>query len=294
MKARMLTLVWGKKYVDWFERACVHSLERPDNLAALKEYVEGWDIATHPDDKDMVKDIASRLGIPIEFHLDQMAEGYGVALQKVLIEAMQRCLERKIGLLLAPPDTIFGECTIRTLCTLGQIPGLCISVAHPRVTPSILDIPWRDDTNAHLVAAAFRHPHRTWVEADARRLKTNTFAGGVSWKPIGNRMYAVTHMLPTVYYAQFHETDLAWWGAQTKVNVWDHAWPSKLVAEARHRLVGSSDAAMIVELTQEFGNIPPCTMADPLEPDKHWGRAAHNIFNKNGIIIFRAEEPTDA
>ena len=72
MKARLLTIVWGQPYIDWFDRACVASLEQPSNLKALRENVAVWDIVTKPEDQDVVKDIASRLGLNMEFRLDEM------------------------------------------------------------------------------------------------------------------------------------------------------------------------------------------------------------------------------
>lgn len=292
-KARMLTLVWGQPYIDWFERACVQSLEKPQNLSALQEGVSVWDISTRPEDKSVVKDIATRLNIPIEFHLDPMGtpDQHGEILQRELISAMKRCQPSDEALLLIPPDSIFGDGTIRTLCVLGQPRHVCIAVPHVRVKPSILNIPWRANSNANLVAATWQNLHRTWIECDTSRKMTNTYAGGCCWTKISDGLYGVSHRLPTTYYARFNDTDLIWWDAQVKINVWDHAWPSKTVAETRHRLVSSSDAAFIAEVTPDFSNIPPCTPCDPEEPDKYWGRAAHHMFNRNSISIFRAETP---
>lgn len=297
MKARLLTIVWGQPYIDWFDRACVASLEQPSNLKALRENVAVWDIVTKPEDQDVVKDIASRLGLNMEFRLDEMTtQGVltsGDILQRELITEMHLCFKNTQAFMLIPPDSIFGEGTIETLCVLGKPRGVCIAVPHVRVKPAILDISWRMKSNAHLVAAAWQQLHRTWVESDASRKQTNTYSGGCSWRKIRDGLYAVTHLLPTIYYAQFHESDIGWWNAQIRINVWDHAWPSKVVAELRQRVVGSSDAAFIAEITPEFGNIPPCQLSDPEEPDKYWGKAAHQIFNRNSINIFRAADVSD-
>lgn len=286
----MLTIVWNGRYIDWFDRACVSSLELPKNKKALQENVEVWDIVTTEGDKRAVEQISVRMGIETKFHIADVAGKYGDVLQREIINEMHRC-KSEFAMIMAPPDSIFGDGTMQTLCLLGQPRGRCISVPHVRVKPTILDLPWRANSNANLVAAAYMHLHRTWVESDASRKHTNTYAGGCSWSQIGENLYAVTHMLPTTYYAQFNETDFLWWAGQEKINVWDHAWPSKTVAELRHRVVGSSDAAFIAEVTQEFQNIPPCTLKDPEEPDKHWGRAAHHVFNRNAVCIFRGEVP---
>lgn len=292
-KARMLTLVWGQPYVDWFDRACVQSLELPRNKKALQEGVSVWDICTRPDNQDLVKDIAGRLELNIEFHLDPMGtpDQHGDILQRALMAQMHRCIAANEGLILTPPDSIFGDGTMENLIALGQPREVCISVPHVRVRPTILDIPWRANSNANLVAASWKHLHRTWVESDGSRKMTNTYSGGCSWRKISENTYAVCHRIPTTYYANFNDSDPIWWKGVDKINVWDHAWPSKTVAETRHRMVGSSDACFIAEVTPEFANIPPCTPNDSGEPDKYWGRAAHHMFNRNSINIFRAETP---
>ena len=296
MKARMLTIVWGPQHLDWFERACVASLGQRDNFAALAEHVRTWDIVTQSSDAAAVQEIASRLQLPVELHTDQSLGGSpGMTLQREIMAQMMRCLDDQSALFMAPPDSIFGDGTVQSVFAIGQPKAVCVAVPHVRVTPQILKEPAPGRTNAALVAASWRHLHRTWIEAEATREQTNTWAGGVSWRKVGADLYAVTHRLPTVYLAQFDQTDLQWWTtwqAQRGLNgAWDHFWPSKLVAESRQRVVGSSDAAFIAEVTPEFGNIPPCSASDPEEPDKCWGQGAHFVINRNVMAFFRAELP---
>lgn len=291
MKARLLTLVWGDRHIDWFNRACVSSLCKPKNIASLKDIVSKWDIVTRDVDVEKIGSIAARLGLEIEFHTDSdLSVQSNEALQRELFNQMRRCFEAKEAMILAPPDSIFGDGSIASICAVGSRKGVCVAVPHVRVTPRILDEQYCSASNAKLVEASWRHLHRTWVEADAARELTNTYAGGVSWHQIVPGLYAVTHLLPTVYYANFIETDLQWWSALKAIGSWDHHWPSKLVAEKRQRVIGSSDAAFIAEVTPEFANIPGCTPSDPEEPDNFWGgKAAHPIFNRNHVSFFRAE-----
>lgn len=290
---RLLTLVWGQPYLDWLDRALVHSLDKPRNKAALTENVVAWDIYTTDGDVPIIKDISARLGLPVEFHTDAMGakHDHGKFLQRTLIDQMKRCYENKQAMIMAPPDSIFGDGSIESLCVLGRPKHVCISVPHVRVKPSILEVPNRANSNALLVGAAWPRLHRTWVECDTSRKVSNTYSGGCAWTKIHDGLYAVVHRLPTTYYAEFNDTDMVWWENQVKLNVWDHSWPSKTVAELRHRCIGSSDAAFIAEVTPEFANVPPCTPVDPEEPDKYWGRAAHHVFQRNHFSIFRAETP---
>jgi hypothetical protein len=289
---RLLTIAWGDRYVEWFERACVASLALPKNIAALHEHVAIWDIATRPEDQPRLAKIADRLDLSFQFHDCAHTLDHGPALQGGLKDVMRRCLADSTALFLAPPDTIFGDGSVEHIINAASARDICIAVPHVRAHPKILQEPDFAKTNARLVALAWKHLHRTWRECDATRTHTNTFSGGTSWRKIGDGMYAVTHYLPTVYLAKFMENDLEWFEACKKCDAWDHAWPSKLVAEGRQRVIGSSDAAFMVELTPEFDNIPRVTLSDPDEPDKHWGYmagAAHNVFARNVLSIFRAE-----
>lgn len=294
MKARMLTIVWGPQHLDWFERACVASLAQPRNRAAIQEHVETWAIVTQPGDVEEVERIAGRLGVPIELHTEQPLGGpSGETLQREIMAEMARCIAGGYALLMAPPDSMFGEGSIQSIFAIGEPKAICVAVPHVRVLPAILSDPAPARSNGALVAASWRHLHRTWLEAEAHREQTNAWAGGVSWREAGPGLYAVTHRLPTVYLAKFDQSDLAWWEAwQAKQGLngaWDHFWPSKLVAESRQRVVGSSDAAFIAEITPEFGNIPPCSPNDLDEPDKYWGRGAHFVINRYLVAVFRAE-----
>lgn len=289
MKARLLTIVWGEKHIDWFERACLASLALPANLAALRHHCECWDIVTSPEDQARLTALALPLWLPLKFHEADFSADHGDVLQLSIIKAMERCRDDDLALFIAPPDTIFGDGSIGSICAVGQPRHTCVAVPHVRVLPRLLETADCARSNAALVAAAWRNLHRTWVECDVERDTTNSFYGGTSWQRIGPGLYGVTHLLPTVYLAHFNETDIGWWHAQTKSGAWDHRWPSKLVAEARQRVIGSSDAAFMVELTDEFANVPPVTRNDLDTPAKYWGQAAHNVMNFNGLCVFRAE-----
>lgn len=294
MKSRLLTIVWGKKHLSWFNRFCVASLAQPLNAAALRANVDVWDIVTKPEDALPAKLLADRLQLPVQVHaLTQATVHPGEILQLELMNAMARCIEGKQALMIAPPDSIFADGTIDGLLAVGAPDLICVAVPHVRVTTNIEREADYAASPAALVGASWRHLHRTWVEAEATRKMTNTYAGGVSWRRIREGLYAVQHRLPTVYYAKLDITDLQWWQAwqakDNRVGAWDHFWPSKLVAEERQRVIGCSDAGFIAEVTPEFANIPPVNAADLGEPDKCWGHGAHFLFNRCISAIFRAE-----
>lgn len=292
MKARMLSIVWGERHLDWFSRACVASLARPDNITAIHREVEVWDIVTRAEDAEAARNIARHLGVKTVLHVEPRLINHGEILQLEIMQAMRRCLAGNQSLLMAPPDTIFADGTISSIFAIGRPEYVCVLVPHARVLPSILLEPDAAMSCGSLVEAAWRNLHRTWVEADATLEFTNTYAGGVSWRTVGEGLYAVQHRLPTVYLAKFSPSDLEWWEAwqakDNRVGAWDHFWPSKLVAEERQRVVGSSDGGFLVEVTDEFTNIPPVRENDPRRPDECWGSGAHFLTNRSIVSVFRA------
>ena len=188
----------------------------------------------------------------------------------------------------APPDTIFGNGTIAAICDVGRLPGICVAVPHVRVNAGALPaLAGREWSNSELVDFAWQNLHRTWSDADARLGNTNSYLGGVSWHQLRKGLYAVTHRLPTCYLANIDASDVEWFGRQWETGTYDHTWPATLVKKQRQRVIASSDAAFIAELTRENENIPICQPTDPNEPDKFWRDLEHNFVARSQVTIFR-------
>ncbi len=288
MKARALTIVWGERHLDWFERALVASLAEAGNARLLQGMLAGWDIVTRQADFQRVLAIAGRLDLRLDLHIEDTSPAPEEILQRELVAQMKRCIASQTSLLLLPPDSLFGDGTIEALFKVGEPERVCVAVPHVRVTPRILEDRCAQ-SNARLVKAAWANLHRTWTEAETGREADNSFIGGVSWRRIRDGVYAVSHKLPTIYLAKVDASDVEWFENYKTIGAWDHAWPSKVAMEQRQRTIGSSDAAFIAEVTPEFSNIPHCKKADPAEPDKYWSDKAHNFVNRNMVAIFREE-----
>jgi hypothetical protein len=288
MKMRLFTLCWGEPYCSWFEDALAASLLWPSNNASVREHSQEWNIYTRDQDRDRLRATAERIGVPIQFHPFAVNNSSGETLQPALFDHMRNCLQDASAAFIAPPDTIFGEGSVAAICEVGRSPGICVAVPHVRVNAGALPaIAGRPMPNAELVDFAFKNLHKTWADADAALPNTNSFLGGVSWRQLRKGVYAVTHRLPTCYLANIDASDVDWFSRQWETGTWDHTWPAKIVKEQRQRLIASSDAAFIVELTRENENIPPVAVTDPAAPDKFWRDLEHNYVNRNTVAIFR-------
>ena len=300
---RIFTAVWGQQHLEWFENGLVRSLGWPQNKASIQHAV--WSIFAMPSDMDRAKEIASRI-LPadkIETHnLISLLQGSLPTAQsflfRALMSAMHECLGDGSQFLMAPPDTVFSEGSIQTLIEVGHPQGTCVAVAHPRVHPSLLtEINDKEPlAGGHMCRLSFlqENLHRTWVDAEVGREMVNSYIAGVSWRRINPSIIAVSHRLPTVYLANFTAADLTYFmhpkrGRPQSFGYWDHDWPSELTNHGRQRVIGSSDAAFVVEITKPQDNIPPVRHANEFDPTAFCRQESHNLHNLNALVIFRPE-----
>ncbi len=230
----------------------------------------------------------------------------GVILLNGIRDQIAYSIQRNSKMLLAPPDTIFGDGTIPNLIDLGTGPKTCVSVAHSRVLPGILEeidvlgATRGGISNPQLVTMAFEHAHDSWKFADVSHPKNNSYIGGIAWRELEKGLYSVTHRLPTPYFCDFTQGDYDFFWGQVSFGGWDHRWPAEnLIRQQRQRYVGSSDACFIVEVTEWDKNVPP-DVSDQArkqldyarvsgELDQYWNGHFHNEINRQTSVIFRGE-----
>lgn len=310
----IFTMVWSAYHVDLFKRACFRSLNWPKNVESLQG--RDWYVYTKREHEAEIVQLFE--GRPFNLKLIFIEDSIrvagcgfiktsqcdnGVLLLDGLRKQIYHSISNKSKLLLAPPDTIFGDGTISNLISIGAQPGTCVSVCHSRVLPEIIeDLEYLVSTrgainNANLVTMAFKHAHKSWSFAEVGHEKNNSFIGGISWKELSTGLYSVCHRLPTVYFADFLENDWDFFWSQVSFGGWDHRWPAEnLIRQERQRIVGSSDACMIVEITEADKNVPPDPNPEILkrilangESDAFWNSHYHNGINRQTSVVFRGE-----
>lgn len=292
-RLRVFSIVFGDTYTDWFERGCIRSLMWPRNATALRE-AEFWDIWTMPADKDRVVAAAERSEVPLRVRmLEPFEEHDGTArkerLKLSLTTEMRECRDTGAFLWIAP-DSIFGDGTIPSILNIGVVPGICVATAPMRVlAPGFIEAMGDGPlSNAELVKLSFERMHRSFSEADASRATSNSYESGVSWRKIGDGLYAITHRKHSSYLMQPTSGESKWFEQMNKFGAYDHSFPKLIVASERQRVIGSSDAAFVAELTAANAHVPPCLPTDPAEPDRFMQNHAHHGVNRNVVCIWRA------
>lgn len=283
MKISCLTTVWGS-YVGTFLKGTVKSLSFPENRKAMDGVI--WNIFTEEDDFERIEGEISRLipGAAVRVKSLAVIRDRIDYLHSALIWQIRECLKGDSRMLLLPPDSIFGDGTLKSLFTLGKETGSCVLVPHPRALPSILNEPY--ESNADLVSASWKHLHRSWTDSEVGNERQNSFIGGVAWERLNEKTVSVKHLLPTPYFCDFTGDDLNFFETQLGIGSIDHVWPSMLIQQGRARYVGSSDACFIVELTDADKNLPPAPAGQ--DQTKFWKNHPHNIFNHQVRCIFRS------
>lgn len=310
---RVFTCVWGSKHVDWFLNGTIKSLSWPKNKEALDGST--WTIVTFEESKTRIEELVSaafpNVLVKVKTVPEQVQLSMGVVSSKQLDASVlilmhlqaeiKECVDSGSRMLLAPPDTIFGEGTIPNLLKLGAQDGTCVAVAHPRVLPDILDFIGDEPvSNSQLVSLAFgSYLHQSWAAAESGAPMQNSLVGGVSWERLTKvnehkDLFAVHHRLPTVYLSNWLPEDYAFFLNQPSLGSYDHVWPGeRLIRQERQRTVGSSDACFIVEMTEFDKNIPPWNeqMQAVIDqtPDAFYRDNLHNCINRLFVTVFRGE-----
>lgn len=308
---RIFTIVWGDKYLDWMNRGLCRSLSWPLNKEALKD--ARWTIYGEASQAQRIYEIATQV-MP-SHQIDRkdivlFSPGQPYAL-KMMMDVMYRCIDERAVMLTAPPDTIFSEGSINAMMAYADQKDVCVSVPHPRVVDSVLDdLPAIAPENSKLVSLFIKHAHKAWTQSEGSIPVSSVSVGGVRWQLLEDKLYLVQHRIPTIYVSNFIDDDRrdflrTYAGQPRQYGIWDHEWPADLVvgpepradkdpkkvikSRQRQRMLGNSDLAFIMEVTNEWNNIPGQRLVNPDEPDAFHRPEYHAKINGQFESVWRAE-----
>lgn len=286
---QLFTVAYGEKHVELFRRACLKSLAFPDNRRAIYSQNPTWNIAT----EDKYQGYLSKMvdayfsEMKINFISTKDLRDYIDPIQSAIIKVIKTCLDGREKLLMAPPDTIFGNGTIPALMQMGKTKDSAVVVPHPRVLPNFLleDLdPYI--SNSELVTKSWKHLHQSWSDAERGHPRQNSFVGGVTWWREEDQI-KVIHRLPTPYYMEFTEEDLNYFKNQISFGGFDHTWPSDiLIPRNRYTYITDSNQCFIVEVTEREKNVPPIWAGSV---DSFWRLGTQERHNADIISTFRGE-----
>jgi hypothetical protein len=286
-KLRVFTLVYGSPHLEWFKKTSV-CLGWDENRKSLEGCV--WRIYTLQECVEYIKETVKNLDLQVEYQaISQANANPRDGLHNCLTMEMSACVKNGSSLLVAPPDMIFGEGTIKTLVQIGtESRYTCVSFPHPRVNAETFPDINEPISNARLVSLAIEHLHCSWSSSNMNLNENSVYNSGVAWRKVGN-LYAITSRIPTPHFVNPKKEDVDFMLTNASPGAWDHLWPEMLVKEQRQRVIGSSDAAFIVELTESRSHRPIVRPRLPQEPDAYGYKREHHKVNRNLVSIWRPE-----
>lgn len=289
-RLHIFTLVFGADYVSHWRRAGAASLLWPRNLAALNTVEVLWDIYTSAESEAEIRAAAEvlPLGDTDKLEITVVPPNKDAA----LVPAIEKAWKAKAYFMPAPPDLIWGDGSVGSLLKLMPFAyGRCLAVPHVRVARDKFMAGFNGDpiSNPQLVSKAFGALHESFAGARVPAEKHNTTSTGTVWTELDRDLYAAGFFLPTIHMMQPTEADVKWFKSTPGPDHWDHRWPAALVGTDRHRIVASSDAAFMVELTADDELHPPRGAIVKGKWDEYGGKLAHHIANRNTVCVFRGE-----
>ena len=250
--------VWGEKHIDWFFKFTLSSLLKANNLPLISVNKE-VQICFYTKDNDVsvidikMKEIAPsyKFTIVAESFFDDMARDM---MSNFFIHMTDYCIKNQAFMLIAQPDLIFSNGTVSNLVELSDGKGVSIAVAHPRVSfescmNKKIDLENISENTLDMVKAALTVQHSTLMHADETNDANSTLMG-ISTKNMSNGL-AVIHNLPSVFLCSPIKDDLVFFKRRCEFNIIDKHWPNLLFRQSRLKIIGSSDLAFIIELTND-------------------------------------------
>ena len=290
---KIFTPCWGEKHKNLLKKALGKSLSWPKN----KKAVEGatWYVTTDSESSfQELEPIYHGIngGKVVKFIRPEVTKPGNRVLLETILLTMEACLKDNEPLLMATPDFIYGDGTIDAFKKMAGTKDT-VSIAHMRVHPSILDEIEGPIKNCWLMQHGFENAHVSWKTSEVTADPGSTFIGGISWTALALNHALVRHFLPTPLFVNFIPTDTVYFKArhahplEQTFAVWDHIWPTKLIQEKRLRFIGSSDAALMLEVTEPHANVPPLNPPGKTQRDGFVHQQVHNNIQGQFVSSFR-------
>lgn len=292
MKLRLFVICFGDKHADLYDRVAVRSLTQPQNRAAIPlDAVVS--IYTDAATADRVGKASQALSPNLDVHImDTSGDHYDVQ-NRCFIEEIGRCVREDAAMLIINPDCFWGDASLANLLAIAGEQDVCIASPHVRVDKATFGLHLDNSRaivldNRNLVALSMRTLHQSWIDADATKERSNTYHTGIALRRIGEGLYAVSHLQPTVFLARVNARDYGYFAERPNARgLWDHFWPSQLIESGRYRVVASSDAVFIAELTEADTHNTPLHPVDPKHPGAFFRSDPHIAANRSVVGIWR-------
>lgn len=287
MSLRLCIFCYGADYASLFEKVALRSLLQPRNRTAIPSDVT---VSLYSDAETMpaMERMVRQLGGVIECHPIQPSDNY-TAQSAAFADEIGRCVKEDAGLVIVNPDCFWGNGSLGNLLAIAGEQNVCVAVPHPRVEREafLAELPDESLDNPALVSLSMKTLHQSWKDADADGVNVNTWHTGISIRSAGN-LHVVSHLQPTVFFARPTARDYGYFAERKAIpGLWDHHWPEILAQEQRLRVIASSDAVFIAELTEAHTHTTPLKPTERGDLSTYHRDAAHVRMNRGIVSVWR-------
>lgn len=263
-RLRVFSFVWGEPYTTWFLDGVLRSFSWDKNLPLLKRkgYSITFSIMTKEpnelEEKFRQHQIYQDLKSIIKFELHDLnkikKKGEDPKITAVL-NHIKACVDENAIGMIAPADIFYGNGSISNACLQVERKDVCIAFPPFRVREGCFgEFTHRADkgplTSPQLVSLAFKNPHHTWKNF-FNTVEPNLSESGVSLIDLGENLYSMIHVAPTIFLARFDISDYEYFNLSGTFNEWDRGWFSKKLLETKVKVLGSSDLFFCIEITED-------------------------------------------
>jgi len=267
------TTAWGR-YREMYEKYTKPSIQA--DIEMLKD--DGYECLYSQGGFELDK-------TPEEFDKRRAWNKESAVLLQHLRQTIQTCIDEDAIMVLVMPDTIWGKGSIYNSIKCMEGKNINIAIPHLRAVPLEK---WQNKTPTcrELVEYCFESPHDSFIKSFDNVDKNSSWAG-ISARKLTDKIYTLNHSLPTTYICKFTPLDLRFWEYNMDFGNYDRAWLAMLMRDERLKVIGSSDLAFCVELTDADQNVPP-VQKGMLNNDKYWEEQDHNkIFKMYQYALMR-------
>jgi hypothetical protein len=258
--------VWGKWHIDTFFKYTLPSLMQSGNLPAIsKDKKIVINFYTKDNDIFLIDSMMKEVSCTYDYNINSESnfnDDTRGMMVNFLIHILDICVKENGLMLLAQPDLIYSNNSVKNLVDLSNGKGVSIAVPHPRVSYECIkevdffDSPSHNEVSSEsLVKIALSCKHKAFELSD-ELLDINSTVDGISTHKIDELHMGVVHNLPSVYLFSPIKDDISYFKRRTTFNYIDTAWPSMLFRQSRLKVIASSKIAFVVELTKDADKRP--------------------------------------
>jgi hypothetical protein len=255
--------VWGEKHIDMFMSYGLPSVNTDDNLRLLQKDIKvSFFFYTKKESLEYLSKKLNKFDFEFNIVLESDLPPYRRTLSKFLTDMLKKAVKDKAMILLSPPDTIFSDFSILNMVKMANGKGVSIALPHGRVSHSCVSKELKNKLNngkidSRAMVDIFLTCQHSAFKCSSEEDDINCIPwGAISSNKFDQHHVSVIHNLPSIYLITPTKSDILFFNRRVSYYIMDHLWQHLLMRESRLKVIGSSDIAFAMEITDDDDKSP--------------------------------------